>query len=594
MTDPSIRDYGFLSDCQTAALVSRDGSIDWYCPHRFDGEAVFARLLDPDVGHWLIRPVDQAVAERNYITDTMVLETRFKTDGGEAALTDALALGEGTRGHQIGLNVPHVLLRRVSGLAGTVEFEMEFVPRPEFGLTFPLIQAQNYGVSVMAGALEMALIADCPIEIVAAGAVARFRVRARESVHFALVYRRYPEPLPEDPRMDVSSVLDDTIAGWQSWSEMHRAYDGPYQELVYRSALVLQALTYQPSGAVIAAATTSLPEIIGGSWNWDYRFVWLRDLSLTLRALWIAACPDEVERFFDWVIRALGNLAVDEQTLQIMYSVDARRDLSEHTLDHLRGYADSVPVRIGNAAWRQMQIDVMGEVIDSIYLFRERLGDLSETLSDMIVLLVERTIASWEEPDAGMWEARDRERHYLSSKLMCWVAVDRAIKLAPRLHGDVPLQMWKDERERMRQTILNEGWHDEAKAYTGAFGSDRLDASVLLMALVDFLPATDERMQSTIEAIERQLSSDGLVHRWASEENGFLICSFWLVEALARAGERDRAAALFEKITAHANDLGLMSEMVDPKTGALVGNFPQAFSHIGLINAAYAISQADG
>ncbi|MGI8643754.1 MAG: glycoside hydrolase family 15 protein, partial [Thermomicrobiales bacterium] len=330
----------------------------------------------------------------------------------------------------------------------------------------------------------------------------------------------------------------------------------------------------------------------GGDANWDYRFVWLRDLGLTMRALWVAACPDEVTAFFQWISQANGGNIRERQHVQIVYGVEGERDLTEHTLDHLQGFADSRPVRIGNDAWRQQQLDVLGEVIDIAHLLRDQLGEeFDDDTARLITALADRAASGWQEPDAGMWEARDRERHYLSSKVMCWVALDRAIALAPRLGDHAHPERWQVARQEVRDAILEQGWSDEAGAYTGAFGSDELDASVLLMPLMNFLPATDDRMRATIDTIARELAGDGLVHRWSGDDKGFFICPYWLVECLARAGELNRAIRLFEQTTAYANDLGLLAEMCDPATGQMWGNFPQAFSHVGLINAAWSIAE---
>jgi GH15 family glucan-1,4-alpha-glucosidase len=594
MHEVSVGDYAFISDCQSAALVGRDGSVDWYCPERFDSPSVFARLLDEDGGHWSIRPAGEYEAERAYLEDTMVLRTEFRTPQGRIALTDALALGNGERGHEIGMRSPHLLLRRIEGLEGEVEMEMEFVPRLEYALTEPLVLPTDTGVVVRGGPAELHLTSGRHLDVGETEAAARFAVRSGETVEFGLVYRRAAgseDGVASEP--DVGAELENTIEGWRSWSDLHQNYEGLYQEQVRRSALVLQALTYQPTGAVAAAATTSLPESFGGNLNWDYRFAWLRDLSLTLRALWVAACPDEPQRFFRWVDRATGSRLAEDQHVQIMYDVEGERDLTEHTLDHLGGFRGSRPVRVGNEAWKQKQLDVLGEVVDAAHLLQDQLGEeFDDSIARLISTFADRAAGRWREPDAGMWEARDKERHYLTSKVMCWVALDRAIDLAPRLGDHANSQAWQAAREEIREAILNQGWSEKAGAYAGAFGSDQLDASVLLMPLVDFLPADDPRMKSTIEAIESKLTEDGLVHRWDGDENGFLLCSYWLVECLARLGERERATRLFEQTTAHANDLGLLAEMVDAKTGELLGNFPQAFSHVGLINAAWSLSLA--
>ncbi|QIN80509.1 glycoside hydrolase family 15 protein [Rubrobacter marinus] len=591
--DRSVGDYGLLSDCQTAALVGRDGSVDWYCPPRFDAPSVFARLLDEGGGHWSIRPTGAFESERAYLEDGMVLRTEFSAGGGRAALTDALALEEGARGHEIGRRSPHVLLRRIEGLEGEVEVEVEFVPRLEYGLTRPLLRAPDGGTRIVAraGPTELHLFAGRPLDVAGTEAGGRFVVRAGESVDFALAYGRAAGRIGEPPAPDVGAALENAREGWASWSGMHKGYEGPYKSEVHRSALVLQALTYVPSGGIVAAPTTSLPAVEGGEDNWDYRYAWLRDLSLVLRALWVAACPDEAEWFFYWIDRAGGGCPSGQ--LQIMYGVEGERDLTEHLLGHLEGFRGSGPVRVGNDAWSQSQLDVYGEVLDAAYLLRDGLGEeFDPATARLLRVLADGAAGGWREPDSGMWEARDAQRHYLSSKLMCWVALDRAVKLAPRLGEEADVSRWKGAREEVRRAILEEGWNEGAGAYTGAFGSERLDASVLLMPLVGFLPAEDERMEATIRKIQDELAPDGLVHRWAGDPNGFLLCTYWLVECLARSGRIEDAVELFERTGARANDLGLLAEQADARTGELRGNFPQAFSHVGLVNAAWRLSQA--
>jgi len=594
MSETLIGDYALLSDCQSAALVKRDGSVEWYCPERFDSPSVFARLLDGEGGHWSIQPTGDYETERAYLDDTMVLRTEFRAPGGRVALTDALAFGSGERGHEIGLHSPHQLLRRVEGLEGEVEMELEFVPRLEYGLTTPLVVPTEDGVVVHGGPVELRLISTPQLEVDETRATARFVVRSGETAEFAMIYRRAFGDGEAPPGVDVAAELENTIEGWKSWSEMHGGYEGSYRDEVRRSALVLQGLTYAPTGAVVAAATTSLPEQLGGELNWDYRFAWLRDLSLTLRALWVAACPDEPKRFFGWVDRATGGRFSEDQHVQIMFGVEGERDLTEHTLDHLAGFRNSSPVRVGNDAWNQNQLDVLGEVVDAAHLLRDHLGEeFDAPLARLIRRLADRAAERWREPDAGMWEARDAERQYLTSKVMCWVALDRAIELAPRLGEHANLGDWKAAREEVKTAILEQGWSEEAGAYSGAFDSNNLDASILLMPLVGFLPADDQRMWATIEKIESELMWDGLVHRWAGDDNGgFIICTYWMVECLALAGQVERATQLFERTNAYANDLGLLAEEVDGETGEFLGNFPQAFSHVGLINAAWTLSQA--
>jgi GH15 family glucan-1,4-alpha-glucosidase len=590
---PSIGDLALLSDCQSAALVGRDGSVDWYCPERFDAPSIFARLLDAEAGHWSIRPSGGFEVRRAYLEDTMVLRTEFSTSRGRVALTDALALEDGVRGHEIGQRVPHLLLRTVEGLEGEVELELEFAPRPEYGLTAPLMLETRGGIVAHGGPTDLHLLTRVPLQMGDSRATARFMLRSGQRADFALLYRRAFGGAEVLSELDVGAELRNTIEAWRSWSDLHHGYDGLYAGEVRRSALVLQALTFQPSGAVIAAATTSLPEALGGSLNWDYRFAWLRDLSLTLRALWVAACPHEPERFFGWVQRATSSRLTDERHVQIMFGVEAERDLTERVLERLSGFRDSSPVRVGNEAWRQKQLDVLGEVVDAAHMLWHLLGDeVGGPVAPLVSSFADMAAQRWREPDAGMWEARDAERHYLTSKLLCWVALDRAIALAPRLGDYAHVRSWQAAREEIRRAIFERGWNERVGAYTGAFGSEDLDASVLLMPLVDFLPADDPRMRATVEKIEAGLMWDGLVHRWAGDGNGgFLICTYWLVECLARAGNVERATELFERTTSYANDLGLLAEEADGDTKELLGNFPQAFSHVGLINAAWTLTR---
>jgi GH15 family glucan-1,4-alpha-glucosidase len=590
---PLISDYALLGDCHGSALVSRDGSVDWWCAPRFDAPSVFTRLLDPEAGHWSIRPPGDFTVERHYVGDTMVLRTLFTTPSGRLRLTDALALGPGEREHEIGKQSPHVLLRLVEVIEGTAEIEFDFSPRPEYGLVTPELTQTPLGVEVSGGADTLILTTERKLQLHDGGASGRFMLRNQESLMFGLHHHRgmlNHRPAPLDGR----AALADTVAGWQSWADAHQGYYGPYQEQVKRSALVLQALTFQPTGAVVAAATTSLPEKLGGTANWDYRFGWLRDGSLTLNALWVAACPDEAERFFSWMTRAAGP-SVKRGHVQIMFGVQGEHDLTEHELSHLAGYQNSAPVRVGNDAWRQKQLDVYGEILDSAWVLREQLGELALTTRSFLASLADRAADSWEDQDAGIWEGREGHRHYLTSKLMCWVALDRATKLGPRIGDDDDVDRWKTARGDVRRAILEHGWSEAAGAYTGAFGSDHLDAGVLLMPIMGFVAASDERMLTTIDAIERDLTHNrALVQRWtdAGEEGGFVICSYWLAACRALAGDIKRAEEIFDAVTAHANDLGLLSEEIDIHNGKLLGNFPQALSHIGLINAASAIGKA--
>ena len=584
---PPIADYGFLSDCQSAALVDRAGSIDWWCVPRFDAPSVFARLLDPDAGYWSICPAGDFESTRGYLRGTLVLRTVFHTSEGDVAVTDAAALSPADRGHDIGLRVPHLLIRRVEGLSGSVAMATDFAPRMEYGRTEPHFTTNPAGVIAQGGPARLTLTSPMPLAVHDGTASARFAVAAGDVVELRL---RYSPAFPSEPeRPDDTPTLEATTAAWESWAELHD-YDGGFRDEVQRSALVLQGLTYQPSGAVVAAATTSLPERMGGQANFDYRYSWLRDLSLTIRSLWIAACPHEPQRLLEWFSNAAGKIG--PELFQIMYGVGGERDLHEHTLEHLSGYHESRPVRVGNEAWTQVQLDVLGEVLDATYVLREHLGDFDEPLQELLVELADRAAKGWAEPDAGMWEARDHPRQYVSSKVMCWVALDRAIVMADRLGAAADPDRWAAAREEIRASVLEQAWSSTAGAYAGSFASDDLDASVLLLPVVGFLPATDERMWATIEAIERELGRGGLVRRWPDDPSGFLICTFWLVECLALGGAVDRAERWFHSALGHANDLGLFSEEADVDDGTLLGNFPQTFSHVGLVNAAWRLTQA--
>jgi GH15 family glucan-1,4-alpha-glucosidase len=586
-----IADYALLGDCQGAALVSREGSVDWWCPARFDAPSVFTGLLDPEAGHWFIRPQADYEVTRRYVEGSMIVQTEFRTRSGLLRLTDGLALGQGERGHRIGYSSPHVLIRRVEVVEGKVDVDLEFATRLEYGLVAPQISSTPQGIELGGGADRLTLVGDRPLTVEEGKVIARFRLGQGDAAVFTLHHRQATDPITAP--LDGRAALDDTVAGWQSWTQMHQGYQGPYREQVMRAGLVLQALTYRPTGAVIAAATTSLPEEIGGSANWDYRFGWLRDGSFTLKALWVAACPDEGQRFFDWIAASTG--AIGDGPVPIMFGAGGEHDLTEHPLDHLAGYAGSRPVRVGNDAWTQKQLDVLGEVLECAWVLRDQLGELTPSTAEFLRSLADRAAATWREPDAGIWEGREGERDYLTSKIMCWVALDRAIELADRLGAEADIARWETAREEVRAAILDRGWNEEVQAFTGAFDSDHLDAGVLLLPIVGFLPGDDERVVATLDAIEARLSKNDLVQRWtgSGDEGAFIICSYWLAAGRAMAGQVERAKQIFETVTGYANDVGLLSEEIDLRDKAMVGNFPQALSHIGLVNAAWAIAQAE-
>ena len=600
MSDLPIAEYALLSDCRSTALVSREGSVDWLCFPRVDGPSVFGRLLDESAGHWSIRPTGGAEVNRRYVDDTMLLETTFRVPSGTAVLVDALAVGPNERGHELGAGAPSVLLRHVTGVEGDVELELSYEPRPEYGLIYPLLHPVDGGVSARGGAHTLALSSPVPMDVDEFAARARFHVAEGETLAFALNHAMSSEPPPRLWSQDeISARLDDTKRAWHTWSELHQSYDGPWKELMHHSGRVLYALTYYPTGAICAAATTSLPETPGGTRNWDYRYAWVRDASFTLQALWVAACPDEAHKFFDFMSNAAASQVRRGIDLQIMFGIGGERDLSERELPHLSGWRNSAPVRVGNGAWTQRQLDVYGELLDAAARLPDQLDRLGPAAKEFLADLADTAASRWQEKDQGIWEIRGEPRDFLYSKLMCWVAVDRAIALAARLNAQDRVDSWKRSREEIADAILTRGWNERAGAFTQSFGSEELDASNLMMPIVGFLPADDPRMVATINAIADRLTDErGLVYRYLAhdglegEEGTFLLCTFHLAQALALAGEVDRARETFEHAITYVNDVGLLAEEVDAGSGELLGNFPQAFSHIGLVNAAWAIDQA--
>jgi GH15 family glucan-1,4-alpha-glucosidase len=595
-----IADYALLADCNTAALVSRGGSIDWLCLPRYDSSSLFARLLGPDAGHWAIRPAGAFEVERRYVPGTLALETTFTTEMGRVRLTDALAFADGQRGHELGHDAPHELLRRVEVLEGRVDMVMELVPRPEYGLVKPLLRRTEDGVRSFGGPNQFGLRASVPVEVEGATARAVFAGDATFALRWGATELALPAATSPDA---VAARLADTVEAWRSWEAEHDIYAGPHRELVRFSARVLKGLTYRPTGAVVAAPTTSLPETVGGERNWDYRFSWIRDSSLTLQALYVGACSDEAAEFVSFMTSAAGGGAGDAHSLQIMYGIGGEHDLAERTLDHLPGWRESAPVRVGNGAWNQTQLDVYGELLDALYVYSERLGELHPEIQRFVAELADAAARRWQETDSGIWEMRGEPRHHISSKVMCWTALDRAVKLADKLGIHARVDHWAAERDRIRAAILERGWSESRQAYAQSFGSDDLDAAALLMPLVGFVPANDPRMRSTIEAIARELTEDGLALRYRNveglnadgltgEEGTFVLCSFWLVSCLAQAGEVERAEALYDQLAGYANDVGLLGEEIDTANGEQLGNFPQAYSHIGLITAAYEIDRA--
>ena len=595
-----IGEYALLSDCRSAALISRDGSVDWLCFPRFDGPSVFCRLLDPAGGHFAIRPAGEFQASRRYVDQTIVLETSFTTAGGTAVLTDALAVGRNERGHDLGAHSPSMLLRRLACTGGEIEAEVSYVPRPEYGLVHPILIEVPGGLGARGGSDQLLLSTSVSFDVVGATATARFRLAAGQTALFALGHGQLGDP-PRAPwtAAEINDRLDDTVEGWRSWSAIHQSYEGPWRELVHHSGRVLQALTFAPTGAIVAAPTTSLPETVGGERNWDYRYTWVRDASLTMEALWVAACPDEANKFFTFLADAAASQLQRGADLQIMFGIGGEWDLSERELPHLAGWRDSRPVRVGNGAWLQRQLDVYGELLGAAQRLVDQLGELEPVTRRFLAAAADTAAARWAEKDQGIWEIRGEPQDFLYSKLMCWAALDRAIALADHLDAQDRVADWAAARDEIRAAILERGWSERVGAFTQAFGSDDLDASSLMLAITGFLAADDPRMKATIDATAQRLTDKrGLVYRYlahdglAGDEGTFLLCTFWLAQAQALAGEVEAATATFERAVAAINDVGLLAEEVDPRTGDMIGNFPQAFSHIGLINAAWAINQA--
>ena len=595
-----VRDYALIGDAHTAALVAKDGSIDWCCWPRFDSPAVFCRLLDAARGGWSqICPADAYEVSRSYVGTTNVLAAEFKTGGGRVRLTDFMPverLTESHRGEDIAPS--YRILRLVEGLAGSVEMEVGFRPTFDYARADTVLEACEGGAVATAGREALALTCAARMRRDESGALAgRFKVKEGERVWFALNYFTDVDPQGvKPPRAESEDELKKTLGYWEEWWRACR-YEGQYSEQVRRSALVLKLLTYEPTGALVAAPTSSLPEEVGGVRNWDYRYTWLRDSSLILYTLMLLGYHEEAEDFFGW----LDSLGIPRQKrLQIMYALDGKSCLPERKLEHLEGYRGSRPVRVGNAAFDQKQLDVYGEVLDAVYLYHERARrDIPESWWDDIQFMAARTVEGWREPDSGIWEVRGRPRHFLYSKLMCWVALDRAVRLAGTSHTSADVSAWEKERETVRELILREGYNERVGAFTQYLGGEALDASALIIPQTGFLPPTDARVKSTVERVRQRLTSHGLVYRYLNEdglpggEGTFALCSFWLVDNLAAQGRVDEAKELFEKIVGYASDLGLLSEEIDPAGDELLGNYPQGFSHLALIRSALNVSRAE-
>ncbi|WP_445148666.1 glycoside hydrolase family 15 protein [Baekduia sp. Peel2402] len=592
MAAPEVGDLALLSDCQTAALVSMAGAVVWWPGPRFDSPSAFSQLLDADAGHFSIAPVAEARTTRAYLDGTLVLRTEHRTATGAVSVTDALALDPAARGHEIGMASPHALVRVVEALEGEVELDVAFIPRLEYGLVVPWVGRDLGLVQTEGGPERLFLSGGEALELSDRGARGRLVLRAGQRHGFVL--QRVTGPRASAPMaIDADGALASTAEAWRSWSAQHDDYDGPYREEVARARLVVQGMTYQPTGAIVGAATTSLPEVPGGEANWDYRYAWLRDGGMVARALLRVTCSDEARRYFEWAMSAAVSCRQDED-VQIVFGVEGERHLGERQLDHLDGFASSRPVRIGNAAWEQRQLDAFGELLD----VADALGDdleLDERTREFLCQLVDRAAEQWRQPDAGIWEERDRERHHTLSKVMCWVALDRGLRLADRLGAATETDRWRTARDEIRATVLREAYNKQRGAFTGVLGGDELDAAVLILPLVGFIDADDERMVATVRALQKALGADGLLHRVEriDDAGAFLPTTFWLAAVQAQAGDTQTARATIDRALACANDLGLLAELGDPLTSKPMGNVPQVLSHVALISAVARLAAAE-
>ncbi len=593
-----IEDYALVGDCETAALVSRGGSIDWLCWPRFDSAACFAALLGtPEHGRWSIAPKgDPKRIRRRYRGQTLILETCFETAEGEFVLIDFMPLRGGAKGGQDSGHAVSDLVRLVRGVRGRVPVRMELVLRFGYGKVVPWVTRRSDGAVVaIAGPDLVALHTHAPTHGENLTTVAEFEVSAGDTVPFVLSYGA--SHLPPPRAVDPDAVLDATQSFWKDWAG-HCESAGPYSEAVTRSLITLKSLTYAPTGGIVAAPTTSLPERIGGSRNWDYRYCWLRDATLTLLALTSAGYFDEARAWRDWLLRAIAGRPSE---LQIMYGVAGERRLAEWEVPWLPGYENSQPVRIGNAASTQLQLDVFGEVMDALHQARAGGMSASGAAWDLQRALMRHLKSVWTCPDEGIWETRGGARHLTYSKVMAWTALDRAIKSAEGFGLDGPLTEWRALRQTIHEDVCAHGFDADMNSFVQSYGSKHMDASLLLLPSVGFLPASDPRIRGTVAAVERHLLRDGFLLRYDSGEGGdglpagegtFLACSFWLADAWLMQGRRNEATALFERLLSIRNDVGLLAEEFDPRLGRQVGNFPQAFSHVALINTAYNLAGA--
>ena len=577
-----IEDYALIGDCETAALVSRNGSIDWLCWPDFSSEACFAALLGTEEnGYWKISPAEgEWTTKRHYRAHTLILETTFEHAAGSFRLIDFMPVRQ----------THSRIVRIVEGIRGNLRLRMELALRFDYGRTVPWVTHVRGGVRGIAGPSLAILHASVPVEGEDLKTVAEFTVGKGDRVSFSLTYG--PSYKRNPPRIEAMQALEETQRLWRRWSRRLK-YKGKYRAMIERSMITLKAMTYRPTGGVVAAVTTSLPEALGGVRNWDYRYCWLRDTTFTLLALTHGGYKKEARSWQDWLLRALAG---SPDQVQIMYGLKGEPHLVEWEIDWLAGYENSRPVRIGNAAAGQMQLDIYGEMLDCFFHAQRSMRHYSEDDFRIMHSLLNHLETVWQEPDEGIWETRGKPQHFTFSKVMAWVAFDRAILLAEQLGYEAPVRKWKSIRKIIHREICAKAYSKKRRCFVQAYGSEELDAALLLMPLVGFLPGSDPRVRRTVKSIERELMRRGLVLRYDSSkvddglppgEGVFLACSFWMVSSLKAIGRERDARALFERLIALTNDLGLLSEEYDVERHRLVGNFPQGFSHIALVNAAF-------
>jgi GH15 family glucan-1,4-alpha-glucosidase len=581
-----LEDYALIGDCQTAALVSRSGSVDWMCLPRFDSDACFAALLGgPEHGRWLLAPAAEAPrVERAYRDRTLVLDTTFHADGGTVTVTDAMPGRDG---------VPH-LVRVVQGVRGTVRMRTELVVRFDYGSVVPWVRKEAGGLSAIAGPHSLRLVSEVPVHGEDLKTVAEFDVAAGQRVSFVLAW--HPSHVRRPADIEPLGSIVDAERTWRAWASKC-TYQGDYGDVVVRSLITLKALTDSKTGGIVAAPTTSLPEVIGGLRNWDYRFCWVRDATFTLLALAQNGYLQEARAWREWLLRAVAG---EPSKLQILYGVDGERRVDEQEIPWLPGYEGSRPVRVGNAAYSQQQLDVYGEVMDAFYQ-AHRFGHQPDRVAWPVRrALLEYLESCWSDPDNGIWEVRGPRRQFTHSKVMAWVAFDRAVRHVETIGDGGPLERWRALRDRIHAEVCQYGFDSSLGTFVQYYGAKAVDASLLMIPLVGFLPADDPRMLGTVRAIERELRpQDGFVRRYRNAravdglpvgEGAFLPCSFWLADNYALVGRLDDARRLLERLIGLCNDVGLVSEEYDPVAGRLVGNFPQAFTHVSLVNCAQNVS----